>query len=157
MNKQANKKTIVRRYGIIGTVVHLVGFTIVFISIELVRGGVIEPGLNIHSGVSVLTHLADLLYVLGIAVVVAVAYKAGVTTRYLLISGAVIVVGLFYKFLHHDIHTASGIGFGLSHIDHIQIGNILTTISVLALAVLMFKNNRSERQADTATTRIENK
>ncbi|MGH9910446.1 MAG: hypothetical protein ACRD32_07375 [Nitrososphaerales archaeon] len=47
----------------------------------------------------------------------------------------------------------SGIGFGLSHIDHITIGNILTTISVVALlAVLLFVFYRSRPQGYKATT-----
>jgi hypothetical protein len=46
---------------------------------------------------------------------------------------------------------ASGIGFGLSHIDYMAMGNILTTISVVALAVLIFVYIRSRPIADKAT------
>jgi hypothetical protein len=47
---------------------------------------------------------------------------------------------------------ASGIGFGLSQIDHIAMRNIQRTISVVALAVLMFVYNRSRSHlADKAT------
>src|SRR3989304_75264 len=135
----------VRRYGITGLTIHLVGFTIGIIGIGLVLGGVMEPGLNIHSGLSVLSHFGDLLYVLGLVMIVAVAARAGVPMKYLLVAGAVIGLGIFYKFFHHDIHIASGIGFGLSHIDHIVIGTILATISVVALAVPMFVYNRTFR------------
>jgi hypothetical protein len=47
---------------------------------------------------------------------------------------------------------ACDVGFGLSHIDHIAIGNIVTTISVIALAVLMFAYIRSRPIADRVKT-----
>ncbi len=128
--------TPVRRYGITGLTIHLVGFTIRFIALGLVSDGVMEAGLNIHSGLSVLTHFADALYVLGTAMVIVVAARAGVPRKHLLASGAVIGVGIFYWFFHHDTHNMIFGGFGLSHIEHMAMGNILTTISVVALAVL---------------------
>lgn len=135
----------VRKYGITGLALHLVGFAIGFISIGLVLGGVI----NIESGLSVLTPFADLLYGLGLVIVVAVAARAGVPMKYLLVAGAVIGVGLFYKSAPHEIHIASGIGFGFPHNGHIVIGTILITISVAALAVLAFVDNRSRQQRVT--------
>ncbi|HEY4673551.1 MAG TPA: hypothetical protein VIH03_05235, partial [Nitrososphaerales archaeon] len=65
--------------------------------------------------------------------------------------GGLAHAGHFCKFLHQDIHIASGIEFGLSHIDHIAIGNILRTISVGALAVPMFVCNKFRPQADKTT------
>ena len=146
-----SNKVIVRRYGITGLTIHLIGFAIGFISIGWLLSGVMEPGLQIHSGLSVLTHFGELLYIIGFVMVVVVAARVGIPMKYLVVAGVVIGVGLFYKYLHHDIHIASGIGFGLSHIDHYAIGNILTTISVVALLVLMFVHNRFRLQAPKAT------
>ena len=131
--------TNLRKYGIAGLTMHLAGFAIGFISIGLVLGGVI----GLESGLSVLTPFADLLYGLGLVVVVAVAARAGVPMKYLLVAGAVIGVGLFYKSAPHEIHIASGIGFDLPHNGHIVIGTILITISVVAIAVTTFVYNRS--------------
>ena len=69
--------------------------------------------------------------------------------KYLVIAGAVIGIGLFYKSSPHEIHIASGIGFGLIHNAHIVMGTILMTISVVAIAVLAFVYNRA-RQQETA-------
>ncbi len=44
--------------------------------------------------------------------------------------------------------TCSGIGLGLPHNGHIVIGTILITISVIALAVVMFVYNKSSQQGD---------
>jgi hypothetical protein len=132
------------KYGLAGLTIHLVGFTIGFISIGLVIGGVI----GMESGLSVLTPFADLLYGLGLVIVVAVAARAGVPMKYLVILGSIIGVGLFYKSAPHEIHIASGIGFDLPHNGHIVIGTILITISVVALAVVAFVYNRSSRQGD---------
>lgn len=134
----------VRKYGITGIAIHLAGFALGTISIALVLGGVIY----IESGLAVLTPFADALYGLGLVIVVAVAARAGVPMKYLLVVGAVIGVGLFYKSAPHEFHIASGIGFGLPHNGHVVIGTILITISVAALAVLAFVYNRSRRQGD---------
>ena len=134
----------VRKYGIAGLTFHLVGFALGFISIGLVLGGVID----MESGLAVLTPFADLLYGLGLIIVVAVAARAGVLMKYLLVVGAVIGVGLFYKSAPHEIHIASGISLGLPHNGHIVIGTILITISVVALAVLTFIYNRLTRWGD---------
>jgi hypothetical protein len=136
------------RYGIAaGLAIHLTGFALGVISIGLVLGGVI----SIESGLATLTPFADALYGLGLVAVVAVAARAGVPMKYLLVAGAVIGVGLFYKSAPHEIHMASGIGFGLSHNGHIVVGTILITISVVALAVLAFVHNRSKQQEERMT------
>jgi hypothetical protein len=132
------------KHGITGLAVHLAGFALGFISIGLVVGGVID----IESGLAVLTPFADLLYGLGLVIVVAVAARAGVPMKYLLIVGAIIGIGLFYKSAPHEIHIAAGIGFGLIHTAHIMLGTILITISVAALAVLAIRYNRSRQQGD---------
>ena len=89
----------VRKYGITGLTFHLVGFALGFISIGLVLSGVID----MEFGLAVLTPFADLLYGLGLVVVVAAAARAGVPMKYLLVAGAVIGVGLFYKSAPHEI------------------------------------------------------
>jgi hypothetical protein len=136
----------VRRYGTYGLAIHLVGFALIFISI-----GLVYQHIGIESGLAVLTPFADTLYGLGVVLVVAVAAIAGVPMKYLLVAGALIGIGLFYKSAPHEIHIASGIGFGLPHGDHIVMGTILITISVVSLAVLMFVYyNRSRLQAEKA-------
>jgi hypothetical protein len=132
----------VGKYGITGLVIHLAGFALGFISIGLVLGGVID----MESGLAKLTPFADVLYGLGLVIVVAVVARAGVPMKYLLVAGAVIGVGLFYKSAPHEIHIASGIGLGLPHNGHVVIGTILMTISVIALAVVMFVYNKSSQQ-----------
>jgi hypothetical protein len=132
------------KQGITGIAIHLAGFALGFISIGLVLGGVID----MESGVATLTPFADILYGLGLVIVVAVVAKAGLPMRYLLIAGAVIGAGLFYKSAPHEIHIASGIGLGLPHNGHIVLGTILITISVIALVVLMFVYNRSSQQGN---------
>jgi hypothetical protein len=95
-----------------------------------------------------LTPFADVLYGLGLVIVVAVVARAGLPMKYLVVAGAVIGVGLFYKSAPHEIHIASGIGLGLPHNGHVVIGTILITISVIVLAVLMFVYSRSSQQGD---------
>ena len=80
----------VRKYGIAGIEVHLAGFALGTVSIALVLSGAV----GIESGLAVLTPFADLLYGLGLVMVVAVAARAGVPMKYLIIVGAVIGVGL---------------------------------------------------------------
>jgi hypothetical protein len=132
------------KHGITGLTIHLAGFVLGFISIGLVLGGVID----IESGLAVLTPFADLLYGLGLVIVVAVAARTGVSMKYLLIVGAIIGIGLFYKSAPHEIHIASGAGFGLIHPAHIMLGTILITISVAVLVVLMFLYNKSSHKGD---------
>jgi hypothetical protein len=137
----------VRKYGIAGIAVHLAGFALGTISIALVLSGTTD----IESGLAVLTPFADLMYGLGLVMVVAVAARAGVPMKYLVMVGAVIGVGLFYKSAPHEFHIAAGIGFGLPHNGHVVMGTIMITISVVALAVLTFVYNRSKSQSERVT------
>lgn len=133
------------KHGITGLAIHLVGFALGFISIGLVLGGVID----IESGITVVAPFADLLYGLGLVIVVAVAARVGLPMKYLLIAGATIGIGLFYKSAPHEIHIASGIGFGLVHPAHTMLGMILIALSVAALAVLAIRyNNKSSHKGD---------
>jgi hypothetical protein len=134
------------KHGIIGLAIHLAGFVLGFISIGLVLGGVID----IESGIAVLAPFADMLYGLGLVIVVAVAARAGVPMKYLLVAGAIIGIGLFYKSAPHEIHIASGIGLGLVHPAHTMLGMILIALSIAALAVLTIRYNNkvSSRKGD---------
>jgi hypothetical protein len=123
-------------------VIHLVGFTLGFIGEGLVLQGVIR----IESDIAVLVPFEDLLYGLGLVIVVAIAARAGVPLKYLIIGGAVIGTGLFYKSAVHEIHIASGLGFGLPHPAHIGIGAILITSSVAELVVLTLLYNKSSQK-----------
>jgi hypothetical protein len=147
-SKQSNKSSIVAvqsgKHGIIGLAIHLTGFALGFIGIGLVLGGVID----IESGITILVPFADLLYGLGLVIVVAVAARAGVPMKYLLVVGAVIGIGLFYKSAPHEIHIASGTGFGLIHPAHIMLGMILIALSVAALAVMAIRYNKSSHRLD---------
>jgi hypothetical protein len=134
----------VGKYGITGLAMHLAGFILGFIGEGLVLQGVIR----IESGIAVLVPFADLLYGLGLVIVVAIAARAGVSLKYLLIAGAVIGIGLFYKSAVHEIHIASGLGLGLLHPLHIGIGSILITISVTALVGLTLLYNKSRKKDD---------
>lgn len=129
-------------HGITGLVIHLVGFALGFIGEGLVLQGVI----GIESGIAVLVPFADLLYGLGLVMVVAIAARAGVPLKYLVIVGAVIGTGLFYKSAVHEIHIASGLGFGLPHRTYIGIGAILITSSVAVLVVLTLLYNKSSQR-----------
>lgn len=130
------------RHGITGLVIHLVGFALGFIGEGLVLQGVIR----IESGIAVLVPFADLLYGLGLVIVVAIAARAGVPLKDLIIVGAVIGTGLFYKSAVHEIHIASGLGLGLPHPAHIGIGAILITSSIAALVVLTLLYNKSSQK-----------
>ena len=147
-SKQSNSSSIVAvqsgKHGIIGLAIHLTGFVLGFIGIGLVLGGVID----IESGITILVPFADLLYGLGLVIVVAVAARAGVPMKYLLIAGAIIGIGLFYKSAPHEIHIASGTGLGLVHPAHIMLGMILIALSVAALAVLAIRYNKSNHRGD---------
>jgi hypothetical protein len=147
-SKQSNSSSIVAvqsgKHGIIGLAIHLTGFVLGFIGIGLVLGGVID----IESGITILVPFADLLYGVGLVIVVAVAARAGVPMKYLLIAGAIIGIGLFYKSAPHEIHIASGTGLGLVHPAHIMLGMILIALSVAALAVLAIRYNRSNHRGD---------
>ena len=140
MTEQSNSIPMVAagKHRITGLVIHLVGFALGLIGEGLVLQGVI----GIESGIAVLVPFADLLYGLGLVMVVAIAARACVPLKYLVIVGGVIGTGLFYKSAVHEIHIASGLGFGLSHPTHIGIGAILITSSVAALVVLTLLYNK---------------
>ncbi len=128
-----------RRYAGTGLAMHLVGFAIGVASIGLVLGGAI----SIESGLPVLTPFGDIMYGLGLVmVVVAAARTGGPMMKYLLVAGAVIGLGLFFKSAPHEIHVASGLGFGIPHNGHTVIGTIMITLSVVAVAVLTFAQGR---------------
>jgi hypothetical protein len=130
-----------RKYGIAGIAIHMAGFVIGFISTGLVLQGVV----GIDVGTTVLAPFSDLLYGLGLVVVVAAAARAGVPMKFLLVAGAVTAIGLFYRGQPHEIHVASGIGFGIVHPAHIGLGHILMTVSTVALMALMFVYSRSKK------------
>ena len=130
--------------GIIGLVIHLVGFALGFIGEGLVLRGII----GIESGIAVLVPFADLLYGLGLVIVVAIAARAGVPLRYLVIVGAVVGTGLFYKSAVHEVHMASSLGFGLPHSIHIGIGAILISVATAALVILTLLHNKSNQKGD---------
>jgi hypothetical protein len=134
----------VRKYAIGGMAAHLAGLALGIISIALVLRG----RTDIESGLAVITPFADALYGLGIVMVVAVASRAGVPMKYLVITGAVIGVGLFYKSAPHEFLIASGIGFGLVHNAHLVLGNILIAVSVVAIAALALVYNRSKLRGE---------
>jgi hypothetical protein len=132
------------KYAIKGLAIHLIGFALGFLGIGLVLGGVID----IESGITILAPFADMLYALGLIIVVAVAAKIGLPMKYLVVAGAVIGLGLFYKSAPHEIHIASGTGFGLVHPAHIMLGMTLIVISVAALTVLTLRHNKSNQKDD---------
>ena len=130
------------KHGITGLVIHLVGFAVGFIG----EGRVLQGVIGIESGIAVLVPFADLLYGLGLVMVVAIAARAGVPLKNLVIVGAVIGTGLFYKSAVHEIHIASSLGFGLPHPAHIGIGVMLITSSAAALVVLTLLYNKSSQK-----------
>lgn len=94
-----------------------------------------------------LSPFADLMYGLGLVLVVAAAARSGMPMKYLLVAGAVIGVGLFYKSAPHEIHIASGIGFDLMHNAHFVMGAVMIAVSVVAIAVITLAYNRSASRA----------
>ena len=133
--------TAASKSSITGLAIHLVGFALGFIGEGLVLRGIIR----IETGIAVSVPFADLLYGLGLVIVVAIAARAGVPLKYLAIAGAVIGTGLFYKSAVHEIHVASSLGFGLPDPIHVGIGVILISISVGALVVLSLLYDRSSQ------------
>lgn len=134
----------VRKYGIAGIAIHLAGFALGFTSTGLVLQGVI----GIEAGTTILTPFTDILYGLGLVVVAAAAAKAGVPMKYLVVAGAVIGLGFFYRGQPHEIHIASGFGFGIVHPAHIGLGHLLMTISVAVLAIMTFVYKRHGQKED---------
>lgn len=140
MQLESNNSTSSRvaKFVIIGLAVHLGGFTLGYVGEGLVLQGII----GIDTGIASLTPIGDMMYALGLIIVIVSAGRALVSFKYLLIAGAVIGIGLFYKSAPHEIHIASGIGFGLPHPAHIGIGAIMITISVATIAVLTLRQRR---------------
>jgi len=129
-----------RRYAAIGMGIHLAGFALGFAGEGLILLGAI--GLN--SGAATLEPIGDGLYGLGLVIVIAVAARAGVSLKSLIAAGSVIGVGIFYKSAVHEIHIASGIGFGFPHTAHIGLGAILITLAAAALVVLAIRRTRTQ-------------
>lgn len=129
-----------KRWTVAGLVIHLVGFALGFIG----EGLVLLGKLDINSGVAVLEPIGDLSYGLGLVIVVSIAARAGVPIKYLIVAGTVIGIGLFYKSAVHEIHMASGMGFGLPHVAHIGLGAILITVSVVALSIMTIHSLRNK-------------
>jgi hypothetical protein len=127
-----------------GLVIHLAGFALGFFGIGLVLGGVIDT----ESGITILVPFADMLYGLGLVIVVAAAANIGLPMKYLVVAGTVIGIGFFYKSAPHEIHLASGTGFGLVHPAHIMLGMILIATAVAAVTVLAIRHYKSNQKDD---------
>lgn len=140
MSEQSSTVKILN-HGVTGLSIHLAGLVIGFVSIGLVLAG----ALDIESGLAMLAPFADMLFGLGLVIVVALASRSNVPMKHLIVAGIAIGLGLFYKSAPHEIHIASGIGFGLPHNGHTVVGTILITLSVVALAVLAYVHSRSSR------------
>src|SRR3712207_9063984 len=147
MSEQSNISSLEVRtlkQAIKGLVIHLAGFALGFLGIGLVLGGVIDT----ESGITILVPFADMLYGLGLVIVVAAAAKIGLPMKYLVAAGAVIGIGFFYKSAPHEIHIASGTGFGLVHPAHIMLGMILIATAVAAVTVLAIRHYKSNQKDD---------
>jgi hypothetical protein len=147
MSEQSNSSTLEVRtdnHTIKGLVIHLAGFALGFLGIGLVLGGVVDT----ESGITILVPFADMLYGLGLVIVVATAAKIGLPMKYLVVAGAVIGIGFFYKSAPHEIHIASGTGFGLVHPAHIMLGMILIATSVAAVTMLAIRHYKSNQKDD---------
>ena len=59
------------------------------------------------------------------------------------IAGALIVIGLFYVAVPHDIHISSGLGFEWTHTMHIMFGLVLFIIA----GILWFSKQKKTRPA----------
>jgi hypothetical protein len=135
----------VRRYGIAGLTIHLAGFALGTLSISLVLSGII----GFESGLAMLTPFADALYGLGLVIAVAMASKADVPMKSLLVAGIAIGVGLFFKSAPHEFHIASGLGFGLPHNGHVVLGTIMITISVVSIVIMTLIYNKFNQKRNT--------
>jgi hypothetical protein len=147
MSEQSNISSLEVRtlkQAIKGLVIHLAGFALGFLGIGLVLGGVIDT----ESGITILVPFADMLYGLGLVIVVAAAAKIGLPMKYLVVAGAIIGTGFFYKSAPHEIHIASGTGFGLVHPAHIMLGMILIATSVAAVTVLAIRHYKYNQKDD---------
>jgi hypothetical protein len=127
-----------------GLVIHLAAFVLGFLGIGLVLGGVIDT----ESGITILVPFADMLYGLGLVIVIAAAAKIGLPMKYLVVAGAAIGIGFFYKSAPHEIHIASGTGFGLVHPAHIMLGMIIIATSVAAVTILAIRHYKYDQKDD---------
>src|SRR5687767_9490395 len=147
MSEQSNSSSLEVRTGnhaIKGLVIHLAGFALGFLGIGLTLGGVIDT----ESGITILVPFADMLYGLGLVIVVAAAAKIGLPMKYLVVAGAVIGIGFFYKSAPHEIHIASGAGFGLVHPAHVMLGMIIIATSAAAVTILAIRHFKSNQKDD---------
>lgn len=107
----------------IGIAIHIAGFALGFAG----QGSIQLRLTSIDSGIAILEPFGDLFYGLGLVIVVASAARSELSMKYLVIAGIVIGIGLFYKSAIHEIHIASGLGYGLPHQAHVGIGAITIT------------------------------
>lgn len=137
MQKKSNASTInqISRLTIAGLAIHFVGFALGYSGEGLVLQGIV----GIDTGIARLAPVGDLLYALGLVMVTLSAGRAFVPFKLILVAAIVIGIGFFYKSASHEIHLASGMGFGLAHPQHIGLGAILITLSVAATAVLTLR------------------
>jgi hypothetical protein len=133
-----------KKYAILGLALNLVGFALGFAGQGLYQLGIV----SLSSGIATLEPFGDLLFGLGVVMVVAASARSGVEMKYIILVGLVIGIGLFYKSALHEIHIASGFGLGLEHTAHVGLGAILITISTATLTALTF---RSKRQYEVGT------
>src|SRR5690348_111596 len=118
-----------KKYAIIGLGLNLVGFALGFAGQGLYQLGIV----SLNSGFATLEPFGDLLFGLGVVVVVAASARSGVEMKYIIAAGVIMGIGLFYKSALHEIHMASGFGLGLTHTAHVGLGAILITISAATL------------------------
>ena len=76
---------------------------------------------------------------LGIFTALYGAIKAGNSWTSMAIVGIIYGVGLFYATAPHEVHVASGFGFGLSHDVHYAIGGVLFLLAIAMAAALSFR------------------
>ncbi len=128
-----------RRHAGIGLAIHFAGFALGFSGQGLIQMGIA----SIDSGLAVLEPAGDLLYGLGLVIVVASAARAGAQMKYIAAAGAAMGIGLFFKSAIHEVHVYSGLGFGLDHSAHVGIGAIIMTAATVALALYALRARRS--------------
>ncbi len=139
ISSQSNKQVA------IALAIHLAGFALGYIS----QGLILQGFTTLDSGLVRLAPVGDVLYVLGLIIVVALAARIGVPLRYFVVAGAIMGIGLFYKAAVHEIHVYSGLALGLPHPVHIGIGSVVITASVVALTVLSITTSRRQLTART--------
>jgi len=127
-----------KKYAASGLALTLAGFALGFAGQGLYQLGAV----SLNSGFATLEPFGDLLFGLGVVIVVAASARSGVEMKYILAAGVIIGIGLFYKSALHEIHVASGLGFGLTHTAHVGLGAILITISAATLTALTLRSKR---------------